>query len=87
MSEFKRKGQIVPKCFIKSIEKKAQHIIVFGCDVGICMASKTLKALTGGCIFYIPNLTHVLKKKNQVTVKGFSIGKVGVTGYRYGVKS
>ena len=84
MSEFKRKGQIVPKCFIKSIEKKAQHIIVFGCDVEICRASKTVRALTDGCIFYVPATTHVLKKKNQVTVKGFSVDGVSVTGYEDG---
>ena len=87
MSEFKRKGQIVPKCFIKSIEKKAQHIIFFGCDVEICRASKTVKALTDGCIFYAPATTHVLKKKNKVTVKGFLVGEVNVIGYGYGVKS
>ena len=86
MSEFKRKGQIVPKCFVKSIEKKAQHIIVFGCDVEICRASKTVKALTDGCIFYVPITTHVLKKKNQVTIKGFSVSEVSVTGYNHGVK-
>lgn len=78
MSEFKRKGQIVPKCFVKSIEKKAQHIVTFGCDVEICRASRTVKALTNGSIFYIPYTHHVLKKKSQVTVKGFSVEGVSV---------
>lgn len=82
MSEFKRKGQIVPKCLIKSVEKKAQHLVVFGCDVEICRSKKTVKALSEGCILYIPSVNHVLKKRNQVSVKGFLWEGLVITGFK-----
>ncbi len=81
MSEVKRKGQVVPKFLVKSIEKKAQHLIVFGCDVDICRSKKTVKALSDGCIFYIPNTKHVLRKKNQVRVKGFLLNGLIIEGF------
>jgi len=65
----KRKGQIVPKYLCRSVEKKAQHLVKFGADVEI--TGKTIKLLSEGSAIVIPCTTHVLKKKNQRTVKGF----------------
>ena len=77
----KRKGQIVPKWLVKSLEKKAQHVIKFGCDVEICRGSKVVRALSEGCVFHVKHVNHVLKKKNQVRVKGFDIRIVSIVGY------
>ena len=63
----KKKGQIVPKYLCRSIEKKAQHTIKFGCDVEII--GKTIKALSDGYIMYLPCI-DVLKKKRKRTWKG-----------------
>lgn len=77
----KIKGQIVPKWLVKSKEKKAQHVVKFGCDVSICRGSKTIEVLSNeGSVFYIPHVTHVLKKKNKKTVKGFIVSGVTVVG-------
>jgi hypothetical protein len=70
----KKKGQIVPKYLCKSIEKKAQHLVKFGADVEV--TGRTIKLLGEGCAIYIPAVTHVSKKKQQKTVKGFEF--VGV---------
>ena len=65
----KKKGQIVPRWLVKSVERKAQHLVKFGCDVQI--TGGKIKPLSYGPIIDIPHVTHVLKKKNQVRVKGF----------------
>ena len=43
----KRKGQIFPKYLCRSIEKKAQHLVKFGCDVEI--TGKKIEMLSSGC--------------------------------------
>ena len=65
----KRKGQIVPRYLVKSVERKAQHLVKFGCDVEI--TGKKIKALSDGCVILIPDVRHVLIKRNKVSVKGF----------------
>lgn len=67
----KRKGQIVPRYLVKSVERKAQHLVKFGCDVEI--TGKKIKALSVGCVILIPDVSHVLIKRNKVSVKGFII--------------
>ncbi len=79
----KKKGQIVPRYLCRSIEKKAQHIIKFGCDVLI--EGKVVTALSDGYAICIPSTTHVLKKKRQKTVKGFSCVGVSFIGFTEGV--
>jgi len=74
----KKKGQIVPKYLCKSIEKKAQHLVKFGADVEV--AGRTIKLLSEGCAICIPSVTHVLKKKQQKTVKGFEFLDVHING-------
>lgn len=64
----KKKGQIVPKYLVTSVEKKAQHVIKFGCDVKI--NGREITAKSEGYIIHTPNVTHVLKKKRQKTFKG-----------------
>lgn len=77
----KLKGQIVPKYLCRSIEKKAQHIIKFGCDVEVI--GKTIKMLSEGCCICIPSVTHVQKKKRQKTVKGFVCEGIDLIGMDY----
>lgn len=72
----KRKGQIVPKYLVRSIEPKAQHLVKFGCDVEI--TGKSIRAISEGSVILIPSTTHVLKKKRQKTVKGFSFHNLRV---------
>lgn len=74
----KRKGQIVPKYLCRSIEKKAQHLVKFGCDVEI--TGKNIVMLSDGCAITVPSVTHVLKKKRQKTVKGFEAIGVRIVG-------
>jgi len=73
----KRKGQIVPKYLCRSIEKKAQHTIKFGCDVEII--GKSIKALTEGHVICFPCI-DVLKKKNKKTWKGAVADGLSITG-------
>lgn len=73
---FKKKGQIVPRYLCESIEKKAQHLVKFGADVEII--GKNIKLLSNGYAILIPTTTHVLKKKNQKTVKGFIMDSVSI---------
>ena len=75
---FKKKGQIVPRYLVESVEPKARHLIKFGCDVEI--TGRKIKALSFGSIFNVPHITHVMKKKNQRTVKGFRFEDVYVVG-------
>lgn len=92
----KRKGQIVPRYLVKSVERKAQHLVKFGCDVEI--TGKKIKALSDGYVILIPDVSHVLIKRNRVKVKGFifysltielsgvgknAIGQNGNTGEHY----
>ena len=74
----KRKGQIVPKYLCRSIEKKAQYTIKFGCDVEI--TGKTIKMLSGGYAIYAPCI-DVLKKKNKRTWKGAVCEGVSIIGF------
>lgn len=76
MSDTKRKGQIVPRWLVKSVEKKAQHLITFGADVEICRGKKSVKVLSEGCAFYIPCKKYVLEKKTRRRVKGFTFHDV-----------
>lgn len=71
----KIKGQIVPKYLCRSIEKKAQHTIKFGCDVEI--KGKTIKALSEGYVICAPCI-DVLKKKNKRTWKGLVCDGLGI---------
>lgn len=72
----KKKGQIVPRYLCKSIEKKAQHLVKFGADVEV--TGRTIKLLSDGYAIHIPAVTHVSKKKQQKTVKGFECGGVNI---------
>ena len=73
----KLKGQIVPKYLCRSIEKKAQHTIKFGCDVEII--GKTIKMLSAGCCIYVPCI-DVLKKKRKRTWKGAACEGLHIIG-------
>ena len=64
-----KKGQIVPRHLVKSVEPKARHLIKFGADVEVI--GKKIKILSEGSAIIVPSVTHVLKKKRQRTVKGF----------------
>lgn len=75
----KKKGQIVPKYLVASVEKKAQHVIKFGCDVEI--KGRKITAKSDGYIIYIPNVTHVLKKKRQITFKGAVVDNLTLMGH------
>ena len=72
----KRKGQIVPKYLVRSIEKKAQHLIKFGCDVEII--GMKITGISEGDVIVIPAVTHVLRKKRQRTFKGFTTHRLCV---------
>jgi len=74
----KRKGQIVPKYLVKSVEKKAQYLVVFGCDVEI--KGKELTATSEGSCFVIRNSKYCYSKKKKRTVKGFVIEGFGFNG-------
>lgn len=71
MGELKKKGQIVPKRFVKAIEKKSQHIVKFGCDVEI--VGNTIYMLSDGCAIHIPYVKYCNAKKNKRIVKGFVV--------------
>jgi len=75
---FKKKGSIVPRYLCESIERKAQHLVKFGCDVEI--VGRTVTAKSNGNVIVIPWQKHVLKKKRQRTVKGFKMKGVSVKG-------
>lgn len=71
----KKKGSIVPKRFVRAIEKKSQHLVKFGCDVEIVGINEII-ALTDGDIICVPNNKYVNTRKNKKTVKGFSFSNV-----------
>ena len=75
-----KKGQIVPRYLVKSIEPKARHLVKFGADVEVL--GRAIRMLSDGCAIYIPCVTHVSKKKRQRTVKGFEIVGVNVIGLK-----
>ncbi|NOS39036.1 MULTISPECIES: hypothetical protein [Bacteria] len=75
----KRKGQIVPKYLVKSVEKKAQHLVKFGCDVEI--NGRTLTAINGGVCIVIPEVKYCNMKKNKRTVKGFNFDGISFVGF------
>ena len=72
----KRKGSIAPKRLIKSIEKKAQHLVAFGCDCQVI--NNNIYPLEDGNVFIVSGKSHVLKKKRQKTVKGFDFQKINI---------
>jgi len=74
----KRKGQIVPKYLVKSVEKKAQHLVKFGCDVEI--SGMTVTAINGGVGIIIPDVKYCNTKKNKRRVKGFEFGVIKFIG-------
>jgi hypothetical protein len=74
----KKQGSIIPKYLVKSLEKKAQHIVKFGCDVEI--KGRSIKALTVGVIISIPQIKYVNKKKRQRLVKGFVVRDIYAEG-------
>ncbi len=78
----KKKGSIVPKRIIESFEKKAQHLVKFGCKCEVI--NNKVYPLEDGDVFIIPNDKHVLKKKNQKTVKGFHCKSAVVDCKKYG---
>ncbi len=73
-----KKGQIVPRYLVKSVEPKSSHLVKFGADVEVY--GKTIRMLSDGCAIYVPCVTHVLKKKRQRTVKGFDFAGTHVIG-------
>tara|TARA_R110002020_G_scaffold471194_1_gene698038 strand:+ start:395 stop:709 length:315 start_codon:yes stop_codon:yes gene_type:complete len=81
----KRKGQIVPKSIIRAVEKKSQHLLKFGCDCEVI--NNKVYPLQDGFIFTIPDIKHVLKKKNQRTVKGFDCKAVSIDCERHSTKN
>lgn len=74
----KKKGSIVPKRFVKAIEKKSQHLVKFGCDVEL-VGTNEIVALTDGDIICVPNTKYVNMNKNKKTVKGFDFSSVHFT--------
>ena len=73
-----KKGQIVPRYLVESVEPKAKHLVKFGADVEVY--GKTIKVLSDGCAIIIPCVTHVLKKKRQRTVKDFKFVGINIIG-------
>lgn len=71
----KRKGSIVPKRFIRAIEKKSQHLVKFGCDVELVGIGEIV-ALTDGDIICVPKNKYVNMNKNKKTVKGFDFSSI-----------
>lgn len=67
MTIFKKKGSIIPKRFMASVEKKGQHVLKFGCDIKI--VGNTIYPLTQGCVFVVPYAKYVNLKKNKGTNK------------------
>lgn len=66
----KRKGQIVPKYLFESKEKKARHLVTFGCDVQI--TGRKISALSPGpCIISVREDEHIFNNKRKIRVKGF----------------
>jgi hypothetical protein len=65
----KKKGSIVPKRFLRAIEKKSQHLAKFGCDVEII--GNTIYPITEGSAICIPSIKYCNTKKNKRLVKGF----------------
>ncbi|MFT5709309.1 MAG: hypothetical protein ACI9ES_003617 [Oceanospirillaceae bacterium] len=74
-----KKGQIVPRYLVQSVEPKARHLIKFGADVQVF--GRKIIMLSKGCAIYLPATTHVLKKKRQKTVKGFVFVDLSVVGF------
>ena len=74
MSELKRKGQIVPKRFIRAVEKKSQHLVKFGCDVEI--VGNAIYMLSDGCAIHVPSVKYCNTKKNKRRVKGFVVSNL-----------
>lgn len=77
-SIIKKKGSIVPKRFVKAIEKKSQHLVTFGCDVEL-VGLNGIFALTDGDIICVPSTKYVNTNKNKKTVKGFNFSNVHFT--------
>ena len=74
-----KKGHIVPRwCGVKVRDRKAQHNIVFGCDVevGNVAGIVTVKALTCGSIFVVNGPCRKMKngtvKKSPVSIDSLS---------------
>jgi hypothetical protein len=65
----KKKGSIVPKRFLRAIEKRSQHLAKFGCDVEII--GNTIYPITEGSAICIPSIKYCNTKKNKRLVKGF----------------
>lgn len=78
----KHKGQIVPKYLIRSIEKKAQHLVKFGCDCEII--NDKVYPIADGNVFVIPSTSHVRVKKGKRKVKGFDCGHAKIDSRKYG---
>ena len=74
-----KKGSIVPRQLVESVEPKARHLVKFGVDVEVL--GKNIKMLSAGHAILIPSTTHVLKKKRQRTVKGLKLVGITVTGF------
>lgn len=80
----KRKGQIVPKYLVKAFEKKAQHLIKFGCDVEII--GRTVKSINGGVGMILPDVKYCNLNKNKRLVKGFLFNGIDFQGFDICVK-
>lgn len=78
----KKKGSIVPKNLVRSIEKKAQHLVKFGCDCEVI--NDRVYPITDGNVFVIPSTTHVRIKKGKRKVKGFDGRHAKVDSRKYG---
>lgn len=60
----KRKGQIVPRRFVESIDKKSSHLVKFGCDVQI-IGNKITSLNGDGPVIIVPSKNMFSRKKDK----------------------
>ncbi|QZI90345.1 hypothetical protein MYOV003v1_p0021 [Vibrio phage 207E48.1] len=61
MTKLYKKGSIVPKYLMRTIDKKQQHVLKFGCDV--LVENRRLTPQTEGSIFVVPYVTHTTHRR------------------------
>ncbi|AUR97818.1 hypothetical protein NVP1244A_116 [Vibrio phage 1.244.A._10N.261.54.C3] len=61
MTKLYKKGSVVPKYLMRTLDKKQQHVLKFGCDV--LVDNRRLVPQTEGSIFVVPYVTHTTHKR------------------------
>lgn len=69
-----KKGQIVPRFLVKCSDRKAQHLVKFGCDVEVY--GKTIEAITYGSVFELP--CTLRRKMKNGTKKRVAFNFIGL---------